>query len=471
MYKKCLVATILILLSITSMFGEEKTKKIRLIQDDAQVNMVTKVYKLKYASSSDLLPFVETAVMRYVKESKVQSLNYDAKGEQYLVVSTGEGMMPFIDDMITKLDRQGPKNEYGSLIEGTGISRFVLYPKYRATNKMVELVQWFNNYGQAWYDASTSMIYWKDSKYDGNETLKWLTALDRPVPQVELTVNIYNIRDSDLSDIGVDYLAWKNGPGLDILSVGYQAINMNSVEQLFSQSSSLWSMAGAPWGGYLAAPQFDMSFIRLLAQTGKAKAVSTGKLVVVNDFDNSYNIKFSPDFDNIQKDMQSDTTSIVSSPCSVDLTVKSPIVCFKQIGTNTDADTAVDVSGTEGTIIFGYQMATVNDVYERNNFGNELTQSSTVSSSLNLDMNVEKLLAVWTKQYDVEQTVGIPFLIDIPYAKYLFGTVTKNKSIDHMVMTVKAELINPDATLQKWAGEVITAADIPFDTKSRDYIN
>ncbi|MEI6057052.1 MAG: hypothetical protein WCR55_13470, partial [Lentisphaerota bacterium] len=211
--------------------------------------------------------------------------------------------------------------------------------------------------------------------------------------------------------------------------------------------------------------------IRLLAQTGKAKAVSTGKLVVVNDFDNSYNIKFSPDFDNIQKDMQSDTTSIVSSPCSVDLTVKSPIVCFKQIGTNTDADTAVDVSGTEGTIIFGYQMATVNDVYERNNFGNELTQSSTVSSSLNLDMNVEKLLAVWTKQYDVEQTVGIPFLIDIPYAKYLFGTVTKNKSIDHMVMTVKAELINPDATLQKWAGEVITAADIPFDTKSRDYIN
>ena len=49
-----------------------------------------------------------------------------------------------------------------------------------------------------------------DVKVLSQAILAWVKYLDRPVPQVNLRLNYYEIRESDLRDIGLDYLAWKN---------------------------------------------------------------------------------------------------------------------------------------------------------------------------------------------------------------------------------------------------------------------
>ena len=56
----------------------DETRTIRLVQDDAQVRMVTKVYPMKYVKALDIQPFVAAAVRRYTQLSSVRAQNYSA---------------------------------------------------------------------------------------------------------------------------------------------------------------------------------------------------------------------------------------------------------------------------------------------------------------------------------------------------------------------------------------------------------
>ena len=49
------------------------------------------------------------------------------------------------------------------------------------------------------------------------------------------------------------------------------------------------------------------------------------------------------------------------------------------------------------------------------------------------------------REQDVEQTVGIPFLVKIPVLKYLFGTTTTIKERTYIIVTAEANLVHPNA--------------------------
>ena len=51
----------------------DETRTIRLVQDDAQVRMVTKVYPMKHVKALDIQPFVAAAVRRYTQLSSVST--------------------------------------------------------------------------------------------------------------------------------------------------------------------------------------------------------------------------------------------------------------------------------------------------------------------------------------------------------------------------------------------------------------
>ena len=61
-----------------------------------------------------------------------------------------------------------------------------------------------------------------------------------------------------------------------------------------------------------------------------------------------------------------------------------------------------------------------------------------ISSQTVLPFNREQLLASWNRSSNVEQTIGIPFLCEIPVLKYLFGTTTANTEVNRFFVTVRA---------------------------------
>ncbi len=453
--------------ALTARGNAEETRIIRLMQDDAQVRMASKVYALQYVKATDIRPYIEAAIKRYNINSKVERVYYGEEQKHYLLVSTGEDFLPYIDDLIAKIDRPGEADQFGSIIDGTGITRIAYTPNYRAAEDIVRLVNaaFRSSEGSAFLNKDTNTIYWKDDKQAALAVLAWVQRLDRPVPQVNLRLNYYEIRESKLRDIGVDYLAWKNGPGMNLFEAAYNGGKVYSNEailNMFGDPAKFIDIAkgfSSSWGygGFFSAPQFDLSFIRLLQQSGNAKLAATTDLTFVNtpvydvellNRNRTYRASLAPDYQNIRKNPDDRTDVVTGYIPAIELVVHNPVICF-------DAETGeIDTLGTipsdeafytknHGSVIFQYEIYS-RDVVERNNRGDELGNSSYTTGSLTLGFHTEKLLSSYVKETEAEETIGIPFLSKIPVLKYLFGTTTTINEKIYIVVTAEAGLVHPE---------------------------
>ena len=72
----------------------------------------------------------------------------------------------------------------------------------------------------------------------------------------------------------------------------------------------------------------------------------------------------------------------------------------------------------------------------------QLVETSRINSSVLMDLNKEFIVAQWDSNSVVEQTIGIPFLSEIPILKYLFSTTTTQNEKTKVYLTVKATVLN-----------------------------
>ena len=311
-----------LLCAVPALFAADGDKQRTIVfnEDRNQHYMTTKVYELKYVRAHDLLPFIRGAVKRFDSQSLVQSVDYSSGGKQFLVVSTGSLFMPWVDEMVKMLDYPSPKvDASGARIEGDGISRWVYCPVHRGSDNMQKaLEQVFTSAGgegASFYHAGSNTFYFKSSKSQGEAYLSLLKMLDRPVPQLEVKFNVYVVADNDFRELGLDYLAWKNGPGAQLLSTGFNfgdmSMDFDSLKaDAFEKILGFMPTATNGVGGILVAPNIDATFLRMLAQKGRAWTASSGSLTLINSFDPAANdtgegvfrLKFSPQFQNLVKD-------------------------------------------------------------------------------------------------------------------------------------------------------------------------
>ena len=119
---------------------DSAVRTIRLRQDDAQVRYISKVYELKNVTNEELLPFVNSAVLRYSRNSSVRCVTGDKDNRRNaLLVSTGEAFMPYVDAIVAALDRAGSDGKSGA-IKGTGMARVAYNPRYRAASQFSEII-------------------------------------------------------------------------------------------------------------------------------------------------------------------------------------------------------------------------------------------------------------------------------------------------------------------------------------------
>ena len=445
------------------------TRTLRFVQDDAQDYMVSKIYRLKYVQSNDISPFVQGMIMRYNMNSSVGSIVYGNDNAQMLTVTCPAKMMPYVDDFIRKVDRDikidGKTPD--DVIRGTGITRAVYRPKYRSgqavLNVLVNSVIGEGPYGSVYaWDANSNQIYWKDNSSNTSYVYQFLGYLDRPAPQINLNFNVYEVRESTLRDIGIEYLAWKNGPGMNIFETAFDVFSVNS-----AGSIALQSMAG-PAGGFFTAPQFDMSFVRFLQQSGNAEITNTATLTVSNSDTQSYELYFSPEMQNIVKSDNDQSSVAVGAAGNggapqIYLKIIQPIVNihYGESQPGYPASEAFSVAdyhpgayqNFNGTLFFGYDIRTANAV-ERNNTGAELVETGNIQGNSLIPLKKEVVLGCWELDQNVDQVIGVPWLCDIPLLKYLFSTTTTSRERTKVCLTVTAELLDTAKPDGMKAGEL-----------------
>ena len=466
MVKTNLKAAMLIIFGCCTLWAADNgdSRTIRLRMDDAQTRFASKVYELKNASAEEIAPFITSAVLRYDRNSTVRNVTANNSKKQAILISTGREFIPYVDKIVAALDRKvAKKSADGSTISGTGLTRIAYTPKYRAAADLANVINSTisSNAGELFINDETNTIYWRDQDAAAKRTLSYLEKLDRPLPQVRVRVNYYEVRDSDLRDWGFDYLAWKNGPGVNLFNVGYNAgeIVVNELlENVPYVLSNTWGL-----GGFFTAPQFDMSFIRCLQQEGNSNAVATSSLMMINTPVGSkadlaslrsvqaanpttapfiYRTSMSPEYQTIGKNVlgrtyigksnYEDENGVThSDPPQLEMQILNPFVCLNNVAGNEKA----------GGVIFDYSLY-FKAVVERGNTGAELSNSALFSGSTTLGFGKEKILAVYEKENDVEQTIGLPILCRIPVLKYLFSTTTSIKERTYIVVSAEAALVD-----------------------------
>ena len=472
MVKTNLKAALLIMFGCCTLWAADNgdSRTIRLRMDDAQTRFASKVYELKNASAEDIAPFITSAVLRYDRNSTVRNVTANNSKKQAIMVSTGREFIPYVDKIVAALDRKvAKKSADGSTISGTGLTRIAYTPKYRAASDLANVINSTisSNAGELFINDETNTIYWRDQDAAAKRTLSWLEKLDRPLPQVRVRVNYYEVRDSDLRDWGFDYLAWKNGPGVNLFNVGYNAgeIIVNELlENVPYVLSNTWGL-----GGFFTAPQFDMSFIRCLEQAGNANVVATGSLMMLNTPVASkqdlasllriqsstpdtapyvYRMSMTPEYQTISRNVlgrtvvgksyieEADGTKR-SDPPQLEMKVFNPIVCLDKVPGRKS-------NSKDGGVIFDYSLY-FKSVVERGNVGSELSNSAHFAGATTLGFGKEKILAIYEKENDVEQTIGLPILSRIPVLKYLFSTVTSIKERTYIVVSAEATIVDINA--------------------------
>ena len=161
----------------------------------------------------------------------------------------------------------------------------------------------------------------------------------------------------------------------------------------------------------------------------------TASLTVANSDSRSYATCFNPELQNIVKS-DNDQTSVAASSLNlpsgfnqVYLRIDQPIVNMHygemQAGyPNSEAFSVAsyqpgEYSRLNGTVFFGYNIQTAN-VVERNNVGAEVVETNTLTGNVLIDLHQEVILGQWNKVQKVEQQIGVPFLMDIPFLGYFF---------------------------------------------------
>lgn len=482
MNRKNKLITILFLVSfyLASSAYAEEVRTIKLNEDRDQKNKGSKVYELKHVRADDIAPWVSGAVKRYNPQGDAQMLRYKDGQKSYLVVSTGVDLLPYIDDMIAKLDRPGGKRDaHGSVVQDDGTIRYTYRPEYRASQGLVDSVQDLKSDGPLYIDPLTNLIFGKDSASHADLVLKWLKALDRPEPQLQLTINVYDINENAFEELGVDYIDWKNGPGASLFGTGYSYTHLSSGADVSSIANSLniTDRLSSSLGGFAVAPQFDATFLRLLAQKGKAKVATSGTLSLINDYTtpdpgvNNYSgakfkLKFTPNYQNISKDANMNI-SVDQQALNFSFYLRRPVIAYNEPYSDNRSWPDVE-NANPGSTNFGWVLQVEDTVEQVSTTGQPVINQYNLNGWLSLAVGAEKLIGTFEKDHKVNANNSVPFLGDIPGLKYLFGSSVESRTHSRLFVTVSTNPVNVNSKLPEYATEIIDSVNKDIQGDSTD---
>lgn len=182
---------------------------VKVLRTDQKVlvnDFITRTFPVRHATVRELRNVVRRMVA--IEGGRAEALiNKDTK-EAYIQVVAPEYMMPYLADAIASLDVQWLK-EYWD-----GAADIYLKVQHREA-ALVDRIA--SNYagteGFSNVDTTNNALRRFDEIYRNEKYVEAVKLVDIPCNQVELEVKIYEVAASNDLKIGVDWVAWQNGPG------------------------------------------------------------------------------------------------------------------------------------------------------------------------------------------------------------------------------------------------------------------
>lgn len=399
--KNNVIITFVIFITINALLCQAKERKVEIISDNDADTMVSKIYIMKNTKSSNILPYVTDAVKSAMGSADsvvadVTAFRYGMDDQDALMVTMKKSMITDIDKLISDLDNKG--------FDGSGLFQFEHILKYR--HKMDFFVKFANLTSpySRWRAIDGEKIIFKASKGYGILGKKWLKRFDQLVPRSELTFNVYEVSEDNITDIGVDYTAWLSdvhAGTIEPFRQTWKFINTRDTSPDWSNTQTTDFI-------------FNGSYLRMLQQKGIANLATSGSIMVKN---NMGKLTSDPNY--------SAELSLVSNYNGVEVSEVN-IKCLPHLYSNSDySELSWSITANNNSNIH-----------------------SMISKAKLVD-NQEKILFAYNRKHDVTQYNGMPFLGDIPYLKYLFGDEIHSKINSRVFVTVTVKPIQGSNIEQK----------------------
>lgn len=271
----------------------DKTKQLHLISTNNDPDVITKTYILKHADPYEIRPYLLAAVKAQRIDSSttnVECIKYN-DGTGAVIISAEDyrfnkqdGVMGF-DEMISILDRP-------NISSAPGTEVYIYFPKYWDANSLANVVR---NVGlncandpvelqggadKVMVDTGLNAIVFYTPAYNKKTIEEMLKLYDTPTGEVKINYSIYELDTENDGKLGVDYQAWKNGPGADIFSTA------GRFTRGWTGGASDGVIDATGWNNtqfIKFSPRWNTRYFDFLTAKGKARVVTTGQMSIMNN--------------------------------------------------------------------------------------------------------------------------------------------------------------------------------------------
>ena len=269
-----------------------ETDAITFVNTNNDPFVYTRVYVLKHADPYEIRPYLMAAVRSRrvdTNDTRVEAIRYmDGTGmlivsaEQYRFEPVENGMS--IDQIVAMLDQPGLASE-------TGRKFFLYYPKYWDSATLAALVRRVGmteagddvelqgGIDTVRADVGLNALMFHTSPFSQKAIERILKEYDAPVTEALVDYKIYEIDSENDGNLGVDFQAWKNGPGADLFAAGaryasgWDFLNNNVASNLIKSSHT---------SAFNFNPKWNSKYLDFLVAKSKAKVITSGRTSIMN---------------------------------------------------------------------------------------------------------------------------------------------------------------------------------------------
>jgi type II secretory pathway component GspD/PulD (secretin) len=311
-------------------------------------------------------------------------------------------------------------------------------------------------------DTKNNAVYYHDDDGSIGGYMSIVEKVDIPPHQVLVDITAYEITEQDDQKLGLDYIAWKNGPGRSLFDF---VISYTSSNQRFKNVSSIFDpftpgRTTIPDG---AVHQIDTStnqrygsynymvtaaFVDFLSVEGKARIMTSGQLLAKSGTTGVFErvdslVAFTPtiEFEDVSEQ-------------EIDIRKLDYSLSDQQVGFFVKMTPYIGTESLEADIVV--DMCSLNGVTPQ---GMPIVNHRKMASSAVLKDGQPYVLGGLNIDSDVGQKSGMPFLGDIPGLGLLFGGKTDTSRQNRVVIVMKPTVIM-DAGTDRVSMRRVAAGDL-----------
>jgi len=433
--------------------GEEA---IHFVRGNTDPFVITKLYELKNASPYAIRGYLLNVVKGVqINQSPVQvdAVKFnDGRGvvlvsaEDYRFENNGKG--DSIDEIIAELDQPG-------MLYTSGKARFIYFPKVNAAANLREMVknvgasgndvEFTHGVDNLIVDGGLNALFVAAPFWSWNAIKEQLEQYDKPMPEIRLAYELFEISTENDDKLGVDFQSWKNNDGLDFFSAGGRYRNNWAT-----------TFAGGINGSHSSRtdffnfnPKWNTKYFDFLTSTGRAKIVTQGVITAKNRRKSEISVGSGLFYE--EEEPIEDTS--INSGIVIDGKPKLPVEADLPLEhgnrQNTKASEGFKFNLEVTPIVTG--KASILPVKVSgvsllgwNSDGTPRLSESKFETEVHLGYEARDFVIGGIKRKQIVRSVsGIPILKDIPILGWAFSTESESARETELVLRVHAELATP----------------------------